>query len=185
MKRLLIIVVILSLVFTLSVGCKKKEEPVQPPEEQENPQEVESTFEEREVILFYPDQNYNFLLPEFRKVTAKKDIETEDLATLVIEELILGTENSQLKSMVPRDAKLVSVAVSGESAELDFSEAFIVKSYTKREKLLQVFSVVNTLSELGLEEIAIFVDGEPLSDIYTSIEYGMPYLRNDDLMPSK
>ncbi|MBA1335526.1 MAG: hypothetical protein HPY66_1151 [Firmicutes bacterium] len=185
MKRLLIIVLILALVFTLAVGCKKKEEPIQPPQEQENPQEQESAFEEREILLFYPDQNNNFLLPEFRKVTVQKDIETEDLARLVLEELISGTENSQLKCIVPRNAKLLSVDVYGESIELDFSEDFIVKSYTKREKLLQVFSVVNTLSELGLEEVVILVDGKPVSDIYTSIEYEMPYLRNDELMPSK
>lgn len=185
MKKLIILAIAVVLIFTLFTGCTKKKEPVETPQEPEKPQEQQTQYEEKEILLFYPDQNSRFLLHEFRKVTVDKDIELKELAQMVLEELIKGTDNSELKSIVPRDAKVLSLDLKGTTATVDLSEEFAIGKYSKKEKLLEVFSVVNTLTELGIEEVNILINGNPVTDYYTSLNLEMPFVRNDELIPSK
>ena len=184
MKKYIVFALLAALII-LPAGCKKEEPAADPDPEQQQPGEQQTVLVEEEILLFYPDKGGNFLLPEFRKIIIKENAGSNEMVEIVLSELIKGTENEMLDSITPAHAKVLSFGLDGSAITIDFSEDFIVDRYSDREKLLQVYSVVNTLSELGIEEVSIFVDGEPVSDHYTSLETEMPYVRNDELIPSK
>jgi spore germination protein GerM len=185
MKKHIALLLLITLIITLPVGCKKDEPQADPAPGQEQSDQPQPTLVEEEILLFYPDKNNNFLLPEFRKVIVKENAGPDEMVEIVLGELIKGTENEMLSSTIPAHTEVLSFGLDGSSITIDFSEGFIVDSYSSREKLLQVFSVVNTLSELGIEEMNLFVEGEPVSGHYTSLEAEMPFIRNDELIPSK
>ena len=185
MKKLFIILIVLALVSSLTIGCAKNKEQQNTAHEPEQPQQQEVQFVEKQIVLFFPDKGNNFLLHEFRKVTVNKDISGENLAKIVLEELVKGTDNTELKSIIPRSTKILSIKLENSVATIDFSEEFAADNYTNKEKLLQVFSVVNSISELGIQKISITVKGKPINEYYTFLKQQMPFSRNDDLIPSK
>jgi spore germination protein GerM len=184
MKKLLSITIIVLLMLTIFTGCSKKDLPGDLPD-QPDPQVEQPQFEEKEIVLFFPDMGNNYLLPEFRTVVLEKDISNEDMARIIIEELIKGTDNDQLKSIVPAGVRILDLLVADDTAVLDLSEEFIASDYNNKEKLLEIFAVVNTLSEIGIEEVNITIAGKPIDNYYTALEFEAPFVRNDDLMPSK
>jgi spore germination protein GerM len=185
MKKYIALFLLIILIVALPVGCKKDESQPDPDPIQEQPKEQPPVLVEKEILLLYPDRDNNFLLPEFRKITAVEETELEEMVELVLEELIKGPSNEMLKSMIDRDTEVLSVKIHGTTATVDLSEVFIDKGHNGREKLFQVFSVVNTLSELGLVEVFLLVEGSPITDHYTALDHGMPFIRNDELIPSK
>lgn len=185
MKKYIALVMLLVLIITLPMGCKKDDPQSNPTPGQQQPQEQIPEFVEKEILLFYPDIDNNFLLHEFRKVTVEEDTGLEEMVKIVMEQLLKGTANDMLKALVPEDAEILSYELDDGTITIDFSEEFIVSSYNSREELLQIFSVVNTLTELGLEEVNLLVEGDPVMDYYSSIKIDMPFERNDELIPSK
>ncbi len=185
MKKYILLFLVLVLILALPVGCKKDEPQPDPEPRQEQPEEEPPAEVEKEVLLFYPDKGNNFLLPEFRKITVDETAAPQEMAEMVIKELIKGTTNNMLKSVISDNTDILSLRLHGSTATIDFSKEFLNNSYSSREKLLQVFSVVNTLSELDIEEVFILIEGEPVTDHYTSLEADMPFIRNDELIPSK
>ena len=185
MKKHIILFLVLALVLALPAGCKKDEPQPDPEPQQEQPAEKPPAEMEKEILLFYPDKDNNFLLPEFRKITVEETATQQEMAEMVLKELIKGTSNNMLKPVTSDDTEILSLKLHGGTATVDFSKEFLNDAYSRREKLLQVFSVVNTLSELDIEEVFILVEGEPVTDYYTSLEADMPFIRNDELIPSK
>jgi spore germination protein GerM len=185
MKKYIFLLLVLTLALALPVGCKKDEPQPDPGPQQEQPEEKPPAKVEKEVLLFYPDKDNNFLLPEFRKITVEETAAPQEMSEMVLKELIKGTTNNMLKSVTSGDTKILSLKFHGGTATVDFSKEFLNDAYSRREKLLQVFSVVNTLSELDIEEVFILVEGDPITDYYTSLEADMPFIRNDELIPSK
>ncbi|HZX47235.1 MAG TPA: GerMN domain-containing protein [Clostridia bacterium] len=185
MKKYILLLLVLALALALPVGCKKDEPQPDPVPQQEQPAEKPPAKVEKEVLLFYPDKDNNFLLPEFRKIIVEETAAPQEMAEMVIKELVKGTSNNMLKSVISDDTEILSLKLHGSTATIDFSKDFLNGAYSGREKLLQVFSVVNTLSELGIEEVFILIEGEPVTDHYTSLEADMPFIRNDELIPSK
>lgn len=184
MKKYIVFLLLMTLII-LPVGCKKEDPPADPEPGEEQSQQQQPELVEKEILLFYPDMDGNFLLPEFRKVVVEENIGPNEVAEVVLSELITGTENEMLDSIIPAHTEVLSFGLDGSTITVDFSEDFIVNGYSNREKVLQVYSVVNTLSELGIEEANLFVEGEPLTDYYTSLATEMPFVRNDELIPSK
>lgn len=185
MKKYVLLFLVLVIVLTLPAGCKKNEPQPDPKPQEEQPAEQPPAKVEKEVLLFYPDKDNNFLLPEFRKIMVEETATQQEMAEMVLMELIRGTSNNMLKSITSDDTKILSLKLHGSTATIDFSKEFLNDAYSRREKLLQVFSVVNTLSELDIEEVFILIEGEPVTDYYTSLEADMPFIRNDELIPSK
>ena len=185
MKKYILLFLVLVLILALPAGCKKDEPQPDPEPRQEQPEEEPPAEVEKEVLLFYPDKGNNFLLPEFRKIMVDETVAPQEMAEMVIKELIRGSTNNMLKSMISDDTEILSLRLHGSTATVDFSKEFLNSGYSGREKLLQVFSVVNTLSELGIEEVFILIESEPLTDHYRSLEADMPFIRNDELIPSK
>jgi spore germination protein GerM len=185
MKKYILLVLALALLFTLPAGCKKEEPTPDPEPMEEQPSEQSPINVEKEILLFFPDKGNNFLLPEFRKIIAADNATTDLIAEMVLEELLRGPSNDMLKPIADKDTKVLSLKLHNDTATVDFSEEFINSGLSSKEKLLQVYSVVNTLSELDIEEVFILIEGDPVTDHYTSLKTEMPFIRDDELIPSK
>ena len=88
MKKYILLFLVLVLILALPVGCKKDEPQPDPEPRQEQPEEEPPAEVEKEVLLFYPDKANNFLLPEFRKITVDETAAPQEMAEMVIKELI-------------------------------------------------------------------------------------------------
>lgn len=185
MKKLLFILISLLLIIGLIAGCSKTAQQQDTPQTAEEQQEQQPQFVEKEIVLFYPDAGNNYLLHEFRKITVNQDIAGEDMVKLVLEELVKGTDNSELKPIIPRDAKILTVELDDPTVTVDFSKNFLAMDYSAKEKQMQVYSVVNTLSELDIEKVNILIEGKAIEEYYTSLKEEMPFIRDDELFPSK
>jgi len=51
--------------------------------------------------------------------------------------------------------------------------------------LLQVYSTVNSISELDIKNVNILIENNLIQEYYTSLKEEMPFIRNDELIPSK
>lgn len=186
MKKIIALCILFTLILAIPTGCKKTEpRPADPDPLTESPLEQQPVLIEKGILLFFPDRDGNFLLHEFRKITVKSDIELEDMAKLVLKELIKGTDDEMRKPIIDQKTDILSLKIHGTVTTVDLSGEFIAEGYSDIEKLLQVYSVVNTLSELGLSDVFLLVEGEPITEVYTALGHELPFVRNDDLTPGK
>ncbi len=185
MRKYVALCLFLVLTVTFPLGCKREDPQIDPEPPADEPFEEQPTIVEKEILLFFPDRDDNFLLPEFRKITVKEDIQLQELAELALLELIKGTSNDAMRSIIERDTEILSFKLHGTTATVDLSEDFINNNYNNNRKLFQVFSLVNTLTELDIEDVFLLIEGKPVTDYYTALDYSLPFERNDELIPSK
>ena len=113
--------------------------------------------------LYFANSDLNALLAESRNISIKYDDydDKDDVAEIVLKELLKGPADSSLKAVIPDGTKLRDVDVEDGIALVNFSKDYYNNDATT--ELLARFSVVNTLCEIsGIHKIKIFVDGVEL-----------------------
>ena len=131
-----------------------------------------------ELNLYFKDAYENKLTAEKRAVEADEDASEQELAKLAVNELIRGPESEECKPVISKEAKLISLAVNGKVATVNFSG-----HYTKKkgvDELILRFAVVNTLCDIeGIDGVVIQVEGKNLVSEATGKELGV--LRKDNI----
>lgn len=84
------------------------------------------------------------MLPEIRLVSRSN----EELANVVIQELLKGTDKNKLRNIIPREVKLLSVEVIDDTAYVNFSKE-ILKDYSEKEEAFVIYSIVNSLTSIS------------------------------------
>lgn len=109
-----------------------------------------------EIVLYYPNNKMKFLLPEIRLVSRSN----EELANVVIQELLKGTDKNKLRNIIPREVKLLSVEVIDDTAYVNFSKE-ILKDYSEKEEAFVIYSIVNSLTSISsIKKVQILIDGK-------------------------
>lgn len=113
----------------------------------------------RKVKLYFADSEAEALVPETRtiKITDQQPIEQ-----YLINELIKGTKNKNMKSLLSKKTVLVSVDVEENICYLNFKSNFLSdnKGSEKHEKLV-IYSIVNSLTELQtIARVQFYMDGK-------------------------
>lgn len=155
---IMIIVLLLAMLLLVSTGCTRQAEnennaPNQPPISSKPQTQVES------VKLYFADQDAAYLKPEVREIT----LEGKPLAEAVVEELIKGPEDKELNPTIPPQTKLLSLQVTDGVAYVNFSKEIQTKHWGgSTGEIMTVYSVVNTLADLGedIEKVQFLVEGE-------------------------
>lgn len=115
--------------------------------------------EVRQVALYFANKEGTQLVREMRtiKITDQQPIEQ-----YIINELIKGTENKELKSLLSENTVLVSVDVEDNICYLNFKSNFISENSGESDKeRLTVYSIVNSLTELQtIEQVQFYMDGK-------------------------
>ncbi len=113
--------------------------------------------------LYFANSDLNALAAESRNISIKYDDydDEDDVAEIVLKELLKGPSDSSLKAVIPDGTKLKDVDVEDGIALVNFSKDYY--NNDAATELLARFSVVNTLCEIsGIQKIKIFVDGVEL-----------------------
>lgn len=125
---------------------------------------LEEITEEQErqtmISLYFINIETNTLIPEARKIDAKKLVENP-YKTLV-EFLIEKPKNEKLVSCIPEGTKVNNAVLKNNIVELDLSKEFIENQSGGIEKAkLSIDSIVNTLTELNeVTAVKLLIEGK-------------------------
>lgn len=124
------------------------------------PEEEISDEQERKtlVTLYFPSKENDNLETELRNIDVIKLAENpyEEIINMLVE----GPKNENLKNIIPEGTKLNNAKIEGDTVIIDFSNEFIENCKDGEEKQI-VDSLENTLNELNeVNYIKILIDGE-------------------------
>lgn len=115
--------------------------------------------EMREVTLYFADPAKRKLVREKRtiKITDQQPIEQ-----YLINELIKGTKNKEMKSLLSNKTVLVSVDVHENICYLNFKSEFLTDNAgNEAHEKLVIYSIVNSLTELQtISRVQFYMDGK-------------------------
>lgn len=125
----------------------------------------------QEVELYFSKPQGLYLGSETRKINTSR----KPLPCQVVGALLCGPQSDKLKSSIPQGTKLLGVEVKGNVAYVDLSEEFAANIVDKRQAVLALYSIVNTLAALeGIEKVQILINGEIRQNLYGDLEIGQP-----------
>lgn len=122
----------------------------------------------QEIKLYYSKPQGLYLDSETRKF--KKATPTQ-----VTQALISGPTSDKLTNSIPKGTKLLSVRLLRSVAYIDLSEEFSKEIVDKRQELLALYSIVNTLTNLpGIERVQILIAGKRCETLHGNIPINEP-----------
>lgn len=109
------------------------------------------------IHLFYPQKHYDILKEEVRIV----NLENKKLETVVIEELLKGTQKSEFRNIIPNGVKVLSVYLQDDIAYVNFNKALIKEDLDESEEAFIIYSIVNSLTTIeNIDKVQILIEGE-------------------------
>ena len=132
------------------------------------------------IKVYYPDEQGMKL--QAVKKTVK--VGSDDKYTAALKALLDGTKEQGLATIVPKQAKIKSVKVQGDTAFVDFDDNLIKKFIggSTGEEML-VGSIVNTLTEFSeIKKVQLLVEGKKIESISGHLDLTKPVERMDNLI---
>ena len=113
-----------------------------------------------DVEIYFSNAEKTGVESETRKI---KYLPEENKIMVILEELLKGPENTNLKSIIPKDTKVNEVITNNNLVIIDFSKEFISENET--DNLIIRACVVHTVTSVpGIENVLITVEGDNLKD---------------------
>ncbi len=132
------------------------------------------------VVLYFPDEKGEYLVPEKREIELQASISVE---RAIISELAKGPESDGLVRVVPTDVNLISIETTDGVCFVNLSGDFVSSvSSGSASTTMALYSIVNSLTELdGISSVQVLIDGK------TGVEFGnyvldAPLARNQTLI---
>ncbi len=132
------------------------------------------------VKVYYPDEQGLKLVPVKKTVKMGND----DKYTATVKALLEGTKEKGLATIVPKQAKIKSVKVQGDTAFVDFDENLIKKFIggSTGEEML-VGSIVDTLTEFEeIKKVQLLVEGKKIESLSGHLDLTKPVERMENLI---
>ena len=168
MKRIIVLsILIISLISVFSylvvVNTEPKEEEYVP-EEEISDKDLRNTI----VSLYFETTQSGDIQTEARLIDSKDLL--DDPYSYLINLLIEGPKNENLRKNIPEGTKLNGTFLLGECLVVDFSKEFLENSKGDAlQKSNIIYSIVNTVTELKeVSRVKILIDGEE-SDGYSDV----------------
>lgn len=133
-----------------------------------------STDNSFEITLYYPNKSMDKLIPKTRQI---EEI-TNNLEIEILERLIEGIDDSNIKNLIPKNTKVRSLDISDQIAYINLSSEVKRKDLNQKEEALLVYSIVNTITQLdSVNSVQLLIDGERSESLanYYSIENPLKY----------
>lgn len=132
----------------------------------------------RRLRLYFSDADGRYLISEYHSLTLEENASAE---RYVMEELLRGPNNGELKSAIPAGTALRSCSVAGGICTVDLSAAFYdARPDTALGERLAIYSIVDSLTALAeVSGVRILVEGEPLGT-YTYLSLAGPLSRYEE-----
>ena len=161
-KRILIISIFIIFIIAIIMGVylftKNKEKNNQITEYIPQEEITDSQLRQTLVTLYFKSENT--LIPEARLIDVKELIENP--YQKILNMLIEGPKNENLKNTIPEGTKIKNIEKIGEVLILDLSEEFILNHIGgEEEEKLTIQAIVKTMTELTeINGIKIKINGE-------------------------
>jgi len=136
----------------------------------------------RNVTLYFANQEATKVVPETRTISVPSNVSVTGFIKTIVNELIKGPRNSELRRTIPAEAAVRSVTVKGTTAYIDFtSEMHSKHTGGAAGESMTIYSIVNTLTELNnIDQVQITVEGKPLSIEHVVMD--KPLSRNENMI---
>jgi spore germination protein GerM len=137
----------------------------------------------REVVLFFADQDGEFLIGETRRITKKEDPKEEGKE--VIDELIRGPRG-KLVPTLPSRAKCLSIKLTEKGvAVVNFNKS-LSKDHPggSSAEILTAYSIVHSLTQNfpQIRQVQILIEGKPVETIAGHLSLRQPLISRPDLI---
>ncbi len=132
------------------------------------------------LVLYFGDENAEFLVPERRNVEIAGG---DTVEKAIIDELLKGpTEGGHLKT-IPQETKVLSIETKNNVCFVNFSKEFVTKhSGGTAAEQLTVYSIVNSLTELGtIDMVQFLIEGEKKEE-FIHMVFNEPIVRNKSII---
>ncbi|HCF49988.1 MAG TPA: hypothetical protein DER60_06880 [Syntrophomonas sp.] len=178
--RPILVVLILTLAAMLAVGCSPNNNPGDNQPNQNDPQAAEI---DKEITLYFSDQQAQFLAAEKRTVKVASD-QLQAVAEAVVNELIAGPKGAGLVKTIPPETKLLAVSIQDAMATVDFSKELKTKHWGgSTGESMTIMSIVNSLTELpGIEKVQILIEGQKEDTLAGHWDLSSPISRDESII---
>ncbi|WP_069650939.1 GerMN domain-containing protein [Caloranaerobacter ferrireducens] len=195
MKKLITILLTITLIGTLFVGCSKKDKVEQPDKSNDNVSientESENTekekVEEINYVLYLKQKAMPFIFAE--KYTIKADdsrLKDKNIEWIALEHLINFNGFEDFISPVPEGTKLLGLTKENGVVYVDLSKEFIDNMPNDEQSTkLAIDSIVNTLTFFdGNESVMFKIEGQAISEI-NGVDLSKQFYFSSDFFPDK
>lgn len=130
--------------------------------------------------LYFGDEQAEYLVPERRNVELSAG---DTMEKIVVLELLKGPQEAGTVRTIPQEAKLLSIETKDNVCFVNFSKEFVDKhSGGTTAEQLTVFSIVNSLTELGtIDCVQFLIEGEKRED-FIHMTFNEPIHRNSSII---
>jgi hypothetical protein len=143
----------------------------------------EQKKEEKNVILYFSDENEEYLVGERNKITKRDRLDEE--AKELVAELIRGPKGKLIPTL-PSQTRLISLHVDEEGlAKISFSKAFTADHPGgSSSEIMTVYSIVNSLTANfpQIKRVQILVEGKEIESIAGHLSLKKPIPSKADLI---
>ena len=143
----------------------------------------EQKKEEKNIILYFSDENEEYLIGERNKITKKDRLEEE--AKELVAELIQGPKGKLIPTLPPQ-TRLLSLHVDEEGlAKVSFSKAFTTDHPGgSSAEIMTVYSIINSLTTNfpQIKRVQILVEGKEIESIAGHLSLKRPIPPKADLI---
>ncbi len=140
--------------------------------------EIDNPTQKLKVKVYFSNQDATKVVAEEREVLA------EDKYTAVVQELINGTSQEHLVSLIPKSTILKSVTVSNGIAYVDFDDSIVRKfNGGSGAEIILVASIVNTLTEFSeIDKVQLLLNGASMETIAGHLDTSKPFARMQEVL---
>lgn len=137
----------------------------------------------REVVLYFSDQDGEYLIGEQRKILRKKKIQEE--AREVVDELIKGPKGKLIPTLPSRTRCMTLKLDEKGTARVDFNRAFL-KDHPggSSAEILTTYSIVNSLAQNfpQIKQVQFLIEGKSVETIAGHLSLRQPIPPNPNLI---
>lgn len=139
-----------------------------------------SSLKKTTLVLYFSDEDAEFLVPERRTVEIAQGNTVEKA---VIDELLKGPSKDDKFSTIPPESKLLSIETKDSVCFVNFSKEFVDKhSGGTTSERLTVYSIVNSLTELGtIDKVQFLIEGKKREE-FIHMVFNEPIVRNKTII---
>lgn len=132
------------------------------------------------LVLYFSDEYAEYLVPERRNIEIAGG---DTIEKAVVTELIKGPTEGGYMRTIPPDTKLLSIETKNGVCFVNLSKEFVDKhTGGSTGERLTIYSIVNSLTELGtIEKVQFLIEGEKREE-FIHMVLNEPLVRNRSMM---
>lgn len=132
------------------------------------------------LTLYFENNDGSKLDTEIREVVVNPNLPLE---RYVVEQLIEGPQDTNLKSTIPADTKIRDISTADGICYVDLSSDFVTKqSDSMKDATAAVYSIANSLGEIeGISKIQFLIEGEKVDDYKKIMDLSKLVVPNYDI----